>query len=558
MAAVTADIASRVADWSDAAFAAFCEDVGDMFGVDMQCTRREAHVTAVHNLREHFKKLSVVHLTKAEGVLDGMFHLVFDQGGLFILSGVVVMLPENRILEDVKRGTLENAENLQDAAREVGNLLVGSWDRIFREQCRGHEHFVKTSTFVGKPWDKPEQVELQADTQIVLVLYEMSIEPYPAFTCAAAFPLAVLKGLGEAGPETETIAEKEPEPAKATPARPEASGSPAPQADAPPGSDAQTPAPPDKTDSVPPQGREPAGEPRPAAVGATQASSMPVLDASPAPVPPAEADARTGKIIPPGRRDPAIDAGTGTPNAKGSPTGDSSPVGAQYGVGDPMLPSELASAESGGAAGGSGYAFLDEAYIQSPPRGGLPSANRHAWEPGPNPPDWTGVTGEESDCSLLLSRPVGEIMEKEVVWAGPEDTVQDVIAKMQQHNVGYVLVGSNGVLEGLVSNSNILGAVSLYLRPMFAKWRRAQDDATLGVKVKWIMSRPVRTVRPDATLAAVIESMRRCGGRCLPVVDAKGTVQGMVTALDILLRILESDRNTSWKGRPPQAPALMI
>ena len=149
-------------------------------------------------------------------------------------------------------------------------------------------------------------------------------------------------------------------------------------------------------------------------------------------------------------------------------------------------------------------------------------------------------------------------MEKEVVWAGPEDTVQDVIAKMQQHNVGYVLVGSNGVLEGLVSNSSILGAVSLYLRPMFAKWRRPQDDATLGVKVKWIMSRPVRTVRPDATLAAVIESMRRCGGRCLPVVDAKGTVQGMVTALDILLRILESDRNTSWKGRPPQAPALMI
>jgi CBS domain-containing membrane protein len=149
-------------------------------------------------------------------------------------------------------------------------------------------------------------------------------------------------------------------------------------------------------------------------------------------------------------------------------------------------------------------------------------------------------------------------MEKDVVWAGPDDTVQDVLAKMQQHNTGYVLVGRNGVLEGLVSSSNILGAVSLYLRPMFAKWRRPEDEATLGVKVKWIMSRPVRTVRPDATVAALIESLRRCGGRCLPVVDAAGTVQGMVTVFDILLRMLEAQGSGSWQGRPPQAPALLI
>jgi len=78
------------------------------------------------------------------------------------------------------------------------------------------------------------------------------------------------------------------------------------------------------------------------------------------------------------------------------------------------------------------------------------------------------------------------------------------------------------------------------------------------VKVKWIMSRPVRTIRPDTTLAATIESMRRCGGRCLPVVDAQGTVQGIVSVFDILLRILEVENNGSWQGRPPQAPALLI
>lgn len=485
MVAVTADIASRIADLSDAAFTAFCDDVGGMFGVDMQCTRREAHVTAVRNVREHFKKLSVVHLTKADGVLEGTFHLAFDQGGLFILSGVVVMLPESRILEEAKRGTLEDATNMQDAAREVGNLLVGSWDRVFRENCRGHAHFVKTSTFLGKPWDKPEQMELEAETQVVLVRYDMSIDPYPSFTCAVVFPLAVLKGLdGTKEPEDAPI-----EPASAP--RPE------------------TPAP--SPTSAAPSPNIPPPEPAQPAVAAVKPApeAPPVPPTIPTPV---EDEAWKGKVIPPARRSPAIDAG--------------------------MLPSELASAESGGAARGAGYAFLDEAYIRSHPQAGSVPA--------------------ESAVSLLLSRPVAAIMDKDVVWAGPEDTVQDVIAKMQQHNVGYILIGSNGTLEGLVSNSNILGAVSLYLRPMFAKWRRAQDDATLGVKVKWIMSRPVRTVRPDATLAAVIESMRRCGGRCLPVVDAQGTVQGLVTALGLLLHVLESDESTSWKGRPPQAPALMI
>jgi CBS-domain-containing membrane protein len=78
------------------------------------------------------------------------------------------------------------------------------------------------------------------------------------------------------------------------------------------------------------------------------------------------------------------------------------------------------------------------------------------------------------------------------------------------------------------------------------------------VKVKWIMSRPVRTVRTDATLAAVIESMRRCGGRCLPVVDARGTVQGLVSVFDILLRIQQADQSFTWQGKPPQTPALLI
>ena len=523
MPAVATDIVTRIAELSDGAFAAFCEDIAGMFGVDMRCDRRQALRMPVRSLREHFKKLAAVHVSKADGVLEGTFHLVFDQGGLFILSGVVVMLPESRILEEAKGGALEDATNMQDAAREVGNLLVGSWDRIFREDCPGHQHFVKTSTFIGKPWEKPGQIDLQANAEAVVVLYEMAIDPYPSFTCAAVFPNTVLSRFGEAEPPaeqdssdapaksdgadeaTDASAKSTPPQVTATPQEPpEPTVNEQPAATGP--QSVQTPAPAKVADQPAPQPSS--QQPVPAALKenpAPRASDAGVKPSEDRVLPSPQTSSRSDGLIPPGRRSPSIDAG--------------------------MLPSELASAESGGAPRESGFAFLDAAYIQSGPQAGL---------------------------TEFLSTSAAEIMEKDVVWAGPEETVQDVIAKMQQHNVGYILIGVNGVLEGLVSGSNILGAVSLYLRPMFAQWRRPQDDATLGVKVKWIMSRPVRTVRPDATVAVMIESMRRCGGRCLPVVDAKGVVQGIVTVFDILLRILESDGSVSWKGRPPQAPSLLI
>jgi CBS domain-containing protein len=506
------DILARLAELSGNAFAAFCEDIAGMFGVEMRCDRRQTLTAPARSLRDHFKKLSVAHLSKADGALNGTFHLVFDQGGLFILSGVVVMLPESRILEEAKRGSIENAMNLEDAAREVGNLLVGSWDRIFREECPGHEHFVKTSTFIGKPWDKPEQVELQADAEVEVVLYEMTVEPYPSFTCAAVFPRESLTRFGEPSLPVKPVVAEEPENPKAIEPPVAPVPSPAPAVQQKPAEPAPGP-----TDGAPPlqkpvPSNTPGASPAPQAAQAPVTKSDVVSGSAPSAVEPASPVSspapmvnRVDGVIPPGRRSPAIDAG--------------------------MLPSELASAESGGASRPSSFSFLDAAYIQSGPQSGL--------------------------AEFLYLR-ASEIMEKDVVWAGPEETVQDVIAKMQQHNVGYVLIGVNGVLEGLVSSSNILGAVSLYLRPMFAKWRRPQDDATLGVRIKWIMSRPVRTVRPDATVAGMIESMRRCGGRCLPVVDAKGAVQGIVTVFDVLLRILESDKSISWQGRPPQAPPLML
>ena len=128
---------------------------------------------------------------------------------------------------------------------------------------------------------------------------------------------------------------------------------------------------------------------------------------------------------------------------------------------------------------------------------------------------------------------------------------------MQQSDVGYAMIGHDGALEGIVSKSNILGAISPYLRPVFAQWHTPAADATLDIKVKWIMTRPVRTGGPSATVGVVVQTMQQFGGRCLPVVDQTGQVLGVVTCFDVF-RLLTRHEPFGMSGRTPQAPCLMI
>jgi len=141
-----------------------------------------------------------------------------------------------------------------------------------------------------------------------------------------------------------------------------------------------------------------------------------------------------------------------------------------------------------------------------------------------------------------------DVMINELVWGNPEDSVRQAITKMQQYDSGYLMVGIDGVLEGIASNYNITGALSPYLRPVFAKWRRPLDDATLQIRVKWIMSRPVRTVKPGTSLMTIIGNMCRFGQRAFPVVDEQGKVRGLVTAFGIF-KALSKSKNISMVGK---------
>lgn len=219
MATSPIELKDQTVELSRESFDTFCNDVSGMFGVKMQYVPRNVCYESTNDLKKRFSELASVNSVKAEGTLDGTFQAIFDRRGLFILSGLIAM-PEQmtsllekcvgpkKILENIKQGTLKEAMAMSDVLAEAGNLLIGSYDRVFREGLQGHGHFVQSNTFIGNPWDKPEgKIGLPGDEKIALIPFKTKVDPYPPFYCGAIFPRTIFGELSEA--ETNAWAEAE-------------------------------------------------------------------------------------------------------------------------------------------------------------------------------------------------------------------------------------------------------------------------------------------------------------------------------------------------------------
>lgn len=151
-------------------------------------------------------------------------------------------------------------------------------------------------------------------------------------------------------------------------------------------------------------------------------------------------------------------------------------------------------------------------------------------------------TAAISKISDFLKIPAKDIMQDQIIWSDPEESVAQALKIIEHENISHILVGKNGVLEGIVSKLDISGAISPYLRPIFAKWHRPSDDATLQIKVKWIMSKPAYTIKTDTPLETILENMNQFKGHALPVTDEQGRVLGIVTDHDIFRTLLNLNK----------------
>jgi len=126
---------------------------------------------------------------------------------------------------------------------------------------------------------------------------------------------------------------------------------------------------------------------------------------------------------------------------------------------------------------------------------------------------------------------VGDLMSRRVITIDPEATLSAARDIFERHRFHHILVTEGTRLVGIMSDRDLLKSLSPFLDTMS---ERTVDVETLKRKVHTVMQRKVITTPPDATLEAASARIVKHGISSLPVIDAQGTLVGIITWKDIL------------------------
>jgi CBS domain-containing protein len=148
--------------------------------------------------------------------------------------------------------------------------------------------------------------------------------------------------------------------------------------------------------------------------------------------------------------------------------------------------------------------------------------------------------------------PAQVFMNPKPVWLSPNDSIETARQRMQQHSTRYVLIEEQDKLAGILSRGDVNAAVSPYLRAPFEEYRRPLDEASLQIRIRWFMSRPVHTAQPQTPLWKLIDLMCRHQIRALPIQDSSGTVVGLVTDTEIFQTLLKTRPGGTTAGQTDQ------
>lgn len=116
---------------------------------------------------------------------------------------------------------------------------------------------------------------------------------------------------------------------------------------------------------------------------------------------------------------------------------------------------------------------------------------------------------------------VREVMTEDVVTVPADATLEAAVGRMLDHDIGSVVAIEDGHHVGIVTETDVLNTTR-------------EADRPLGeVSVESVMSAPVITIGPDATVRAAIERMRAEHVKKLPVADDMALV-GILSEQDVV------------------------
>lgn len=128
--------------------------------------------------------------------------------------------------------------------------------------------------------------------------------------------------------------------------------------------------------------------------------------------------------------------------------------------------------------------------------------------------------------------PVGEICNRVVIVANPDNTILEAAQLMRQHHVGSLVVvvqrDSSTVPVGIITDRDLVVDVMA-----------SEADQTV-ITVGDVMVPDLCTIKESAGLLEAIEYMRAKGVRRLPVVNQSGGLVGILV-LDDLLELLAEE-----------------
>lgn len=112
-----------------------------------------------------------------------------------------------------------------------------------------------------------------------------------------------------------------------------------------------------------------------------------------------------------------------------------------------------------------------------------------------------------------------DIMKEQVITIDSSSTVMDAAKKMKNEKIGCIIAMAEGSPVGIITESDFVRKIAVNEKPM-------------STPVKEIMSSPLISVEPDATIWELAEEMKLKKVHKMPVVHENKLV-GIVTTTDI-------------------------
>lgn len=129
-------------------------------------------------------------------------------------------------------------------------------------------------------------------------------------------------------------------------------------------------------------------------------------------------------------------------------------------------------------------------------------------------------------------------MTSRVVTVGFDDTLATVREIFAEASFHHLLVVEDGKLQGVVSDRDLLRAISPFIDSVVES---ARDLGTLNKRVHQIMSRKPLTLRPESSLADAVALFLSNKISCIPIVDAEFRPVGIVSWRDVLRYLVPMD-----------------